>query len=201
MVVLSHMLDNPKDFDDITLITILTLVRKDRLPYLMKRWKHRINMVIFATENEIDELREVIDSYKSYKRITFILYIVKSRTNSRYQSIYYDGKKPVYRNNTIFPINVLRDLAIEFIFPINVLRDLAIEFIDTTHYFVSDIDVYSSDTLYSTLQIHNQTLKDPKAVLLLKSFLMNEKEVDHKNCYEKGLCENMYAIWIDGCNE
>ena len=126
-------------------------------------------MVIFATENEIDELREVIDSYKSYKRITFILYIVKSRTNSRYQSIYYDGKKPVYRNNTIFPINVLRDLAIE--------------------------------TLYSTLQIHNQTLKDPKAVLLLKSFLMNEKEVNHKNCYEKGLCENMYAIWIDGCNE
>ena len=187
MVVLSHMLDNPNDFDDITLITILTLVRKDRLPYLMKRWKHRINMVIFATENEIDELREVIDSYKSYKRITFILYIVKSRTNSRYQSIYYDGLKPVYRNNTIFPINVLRDLAIEFI--------------DTTHYFVSDIDVYSSDTLYSTLQIHNQTLKDPKAVLLLKSFLMNEKEVDHKNCYEKGLCENMYAIWIDGCNE
>lgn len=144
-------------------------------------------MVIFATENEIDELREVIDSYKSYKRITFILYIVKSRTNSRYQSIYYDGKKSVYRNNTIFPINVLRDLAIEFI--------------DTTHYFVSDIDVFSSDTLYSTLQIHNQTLKDPKAVLLLKSFLMNEKEVDHKNCYEKGLCENMYAIWIDGCNE
>ena len=78
MVVLSHMLDNPNDFDDITLITILTLVRKDRLPYLMKRWKHRINMVIFASENEIDELREVIDSYKSYKRITFILYIVKS---------------------------------------------------------------------------------------------------------------------------
>ena len=181
------MLDNPNDFDDITLITILTLVRKDRLPYLMKRWKHRINMVIFVTENEIDELREVIDSYKSYKRITFILYIVKSRIGSRYQSIYYDEKKPVYRNNTIFPINVLRDLAIEFI--------------DTTHYFVSDIDVYSSDTLYSTLQIHNQTLKDPKAVLLLKSFLMNEKEVDHKNCYEKGLCENMYAIWIDGCNE
>ena len=138
-------------------------------------------MVIFATENEIDELREVIDSYKSYKRITFILYIVKSRTNSRYQSINYNGKKCVYRNNTIFPINVLRDLAIEFI--------------DTTHYFVSDIDVYS------TLQIHNQTLKDPKAVLLLKSFLMNEKEVNHKNCYEKGLCENMYAIWIDGCNE
>ena len=123
-VALSYILDNPKDYDDVTLITILTLVRKDRLPYLMKRWKHRINMVIFVTENEIDELREVIDSYKSYKRITFILYIVKSRIGSRYQSIYYDEKKPVYRNNTIFPINVLRDLAIEFI--------------DTTHYFVSD---------------------------------------------------------------
>lgn len=185
-VALSYILDNPKDYDDVTLITILTLVRKDRLPYLMKRWKHRINMVIFVTENEIDELKEVIDSYKSYKRITFILYIVKSRIGSRYQSIYYDEKKPVYRNNTIFPINVLRDLAIEFI--------------DTTHYFVSDIDVFSSDTLYSTLQIHNQTLKDPKAVLLLKSFLMNEKEVNHKNCYEKGLCENMYMICMDRCN-
>ena len=151
--------------------------RKDRLPYLMKRWKHRINMVIFVKENEIEELRGVIESYRSYKRITFILYIVKNRKGSKYESIYYDVKKPVYRNDTIFPINVLRDLAIEFI--------------DTTHYFVSDIDVFSSDTLYSTLQIHKKTLKDPKAVLLLKSFLMNEKEVDHKKCYEEGLCKEM----------
>ena len=173
----SIILDNTKDFDDITLITILTVGRKDRLPYLMERWKHRINMVIFAKENEFEELKEIIDTYKSYKRITFIVYIVKTRVGSNYQCIYYDAKKPVYRNNTIFPINVLRDLAIEFI--------------DTTHYFVSDIDVYSSDTLYSTLHLHNKTLKDPKAVLLLKSFLMNEEKVDHKNCYEKGQCTDM----------
>ena len=134
-------------------------------------------MVIFVKENEIEELREVIETYRPYKRITFILYIVKNRTGLKYQSIYYDVKKTVYRNDTIFPINVLRDLAIEFI--------------DTTHYFVSDIDVFSSDTLYSTLQIHNETLRDPKAVFLLKSFLMNEKKVNHKKCYEKGLCEDM----------
>ena len=134
-------------------------------------------MVIFVKENEIKELREVIETYRPYKRITFILYIVKNRIGSKYQSIYYDVKKTVYRNDTIFPINVLRDLAIEFI--------------DTTHYFVSDIDVFSSDTLYSTLQIHNETLRDPKAVILLQLFLMNDKKVNLKKCYEKGLCQDM----------
>ena len=178
MVVLSHMLDNPNDFDDITLITILTLVRKDRLPYLMKRWKHRINMVIFVTENEIDELREVIDSYKSHKRITFILYIVKSRTNSRYQSIYYDGKKPVYRNNTIFPINVLRDLAIEFI--------------DTTHYFICDIDAFPSETLYDSIALHNETLHDQKAVFVLKLFkMLTRSRRLYSQCRKYGLCNEM----------
>lgn len=139
-------------------------------------------MVLFAKESELNEIWDLMKSYEEYKRITYILYIVKENVKTPYKSVFYDPSNPSYSNNTIFPINLMRDLAIESI--------------DTTHYFVSDIDVFSSDTLYDTLRKHNETLKDPKAVLLLKSFLMNEQVVDHSECYKKGVCHNMYSLFI-----
>ena len=170
-------LDIDKDFDDVTLITILTLNRKDRLPYLMKRWKHRINMAIFLQERDIPEVKQLINEYSSFHRIKFILYIVKDKIDTPYRSIYFDPVKPIYSNETIFPINVLRDLAIESI--------------ETTHYYVSDIDVFASDTLYDTILLHKNLLRNPKSVFILKSFLMSEEKVNHTDCYKTGNCSWM----------
>lgn len=144
----------------------------------MKRWQHRISLVFFIEENDLYKMGKVIDEYRKYNRITFILYIVNHRKESSWQSIYYDISHPVVSNETIFPINILRDLAIEFI--------------DTTHYFVSDIDVFSSDTLYDTLIKHKDVLKDPKAVLLLQTFITNKNAINLNNCFNKGVCKDMY---------
>ena len=181
-VVNFHLeIDSSKQFDDVTLITILTLNRQDRLPYLMKRWKHRILMSIMIKESEIPNVIKLIDDYKIYQRITYLLYIIKEKPSFQGKSIFFDSTGPTFSNETIFPINLLRDLAIESI--------------ETTHYFVSDIDVFSSETLYQSLMIHNETLRDPKAVLLLKSFLMNEARIDHQLCYREGRCNYMYCLW------
>lgn len=172
-----HIVDLDKDFDDVTLITILTLNRKDRLPYLMKRWKHRINMAIFLRERDIPEVKQLINDYSSYRRIKFILYIVKDEVDTPYRSIYFDPVKPLYSNETIFPINVLRDLAIESI--------------ETTHFYVSDIDVFASDTLYDTILLHKDLLRMPRTVFILKSFLMSERTINHTDCYKTGNCSWM----------
>ena len=64
-VICSHVtLDLDEAFSDVTLITILTLNRKDRLPYLMSRWKHRINMALFLKEEEIPQVDK--DRKKEY---------------------------------------------------------------------------------------------------------------------------------------
>lgn len=173
-------LDDNNGFDDVTLITVLTLDRQDRLPYLVKRWKHRIVMSIFLKESELPRTEQIVNIYKNEKRITFLLYIISEDYKSFYKSIFYDVKGPQYYNETMFPINLLRDLAIETI--------------ETTHYFISDIDVFSSVTLYDTIIRHKEVLKDPKAVFLLKSFKMSTKTINHKDCFEKGICQQMYSF-------
>ena len=134
-------------------------------------------MSIMIMESELHSTIDLIQAYEHYRQITFLLYIIKDQPSIQSRSIFYDTTGPSYSDETIFPINLLRDLAIESI--------------ETTHYFVSDIDVFSSETLYDSLMLHNKTLRDPKAVLLLKSFLMNEKKIDHEACYTEGQCTYM----------
>ena len=134
-------------------------------------------MSIMIMESELHSVIDLIQAYEHYRQITFLLYIIKDQTSIQGRSIFYDTTGPSYSNETIFPINLLRDLAIESI--------------ETTHYFVSDIDVFSSETLYDSLMLHNETLRDPKAVLLLKLFLMDKKKIDHDSCFQEGQCTYM----------
>ena len=136
-------------------------------------------------ESELHSVIKVIQAYEHYRQITFLLYIIKDKTSIPGRSIFYDTTGPSYSKETTFPINLLRDLAIESI--------------ETTHFFVSDIDVFfvsdidvfSSETLYESLMLHQKTLHDPKAVLLLKSFLMNKNKIDHDSCFLEGQCTYM----------
>ena len=134
-------------------------------------------MSIMIMESELHLAIDLIQAYEHYRQITFLLYIIKDQPSIKSRSIFYDTTGPSYSNETIFPINLLRDLAIESI--------------ETTHYFVSDIDVFSSETLYDSLMLHNETLRDPKAVLLLKLFLMDKKQIDHDSCFKEGQCTYM----------
>ena len=88
-------IDNEKGFDGVTLITVITLDRHNRLPYLLKRWKHEIVLAIAVKESELaqvgheivlaiavkeSELAQVgtlINAYNDYKQITFVIYVIR----------------------------------------------------------------------------------------------------------------------------
>ena len=119
----------------------------------------------------------LINAYNDYKQITFVIYVIKE-LNTYFKSIFYDDSGPIYSNKTIFPINLLRDLSIESI--------------DTTHYFICDIDAFPSETLYDSIALHNETLHDQKAVYVLKLFKMITRSRKlYSQCRKYGLCNEM----------
>ena len=170
-------IDNEKGFDGVTLITVITLDRHNRLPYLLKRWKHEIVLAIAVKESELAQVGTLINAYNDYKQITFVIYVIRE-LNTYFKSIFYDDSGPIYSNKTIFPINLLRDLSIESI--------------DTTHYFICDIDAFPSETLYDSIVLHNETLHDQKAVFVLKLFKMKTRSRRlYSQCRKYGLCNEM----------
>ena len=169
---------------DFTLISVLTMNRVDRIPFLLQRWKHRICLSIFLTEKEIHKVEGIIKNFSRTKQITFILYILKEFPNVPFKSIYYDSFGADHYNQSIFPINLLRDFAIESI--------------DTSHYVITDIDAFPSQTLYSSLKEHYKLLKNEKVVILIKTFRMIPSEASRNKCLKKGDCLNMstFRVWI-----
>lgn len=179
MMILIYI-DNNKGFDGVTLITVITIDRQNRLPYLLKRWKYDIVLAISVLESELAQVEALINSYIEYKQITFVIYVIKTM-NTPYKSILYDDSGPIYSNNAIFPINLLRDLSIESI--------------DTTHYFICDIDAFPSKSLYDSIVLHKELLYDHKAVFVLKLFKVITRSKKLANqCRKYGLCNKMYLI-------
>ena len=163
---------------DFTLISVLTLSRIDRIPFLLQRWKHQICLSILLTEKEIPQVAGAIKNFSKTKQIIFILYILKELPNVPFRSIYYNTYGADHFNQTVFPINLLRDLAIESI--------------DTSHFVITDIDAFPSKTLYSSLRAHTKLLTNEKAVVLIKTFRMNAEGINLRMCFKKGICLNMF---------
>ena len=175
------IIDIEKGFGGVTLITVISIDRQNRLPYLLRRWKHEIVLAICVLESQLSQVGELIKKYNEYNQITFIIYVIRNNNDSSFKTIFYDDSGPVYSNNTIFPINLLRDLSIESI--------------DTTHYFICDIDAFPSETLYDSIIMHNETLCDHKAIFVLKLFHMTVKSKKlNSQCRKYGLCDEMFIL-------
>ena len=167
---------------DFTLISVISINRIDRIPFLIHRWKNRICLSVLLTEKEIPQVEDFINNFSKTRQITFILYIIREIPDVPFRSIYYDTFGADHYNQTLFPINLLRDLAIESI--------------DTSHYVITDIDAFPSQSLYSSLKSHAKLLKNEKAVILIKTFRMNDQVINMKKCYHRGACLDMFIFWV-----
>ena len=69
------------------------------------------------------------------------------------------------------------------LYPINELRDVAIESIATTHYLLLDADVFPSNDLYHIIRLNHETLENHYNCLLLELFEYDhcEKNVNASN--------------------
>lgn len=123
------------------------------------------------------KLDRVLRPYMN-ERITFVLYVVKEYKNKTYYAHYI---KSVIRQDYV-------RYAIP-IFPLNTMRDLAIESIATTHYLLIDIDFFPSSTLFDHLNSFEKVLKKPNTVVLLPTFTTEIKKVIQ--CRKFDFCEKL----------
>lgn len=86
------------------------------IPYLLRRWSGRLSLVLYGTDDEEAKIIQYLDQREYDERLSLIVYLVKNGTE--------ESKT----------------------FPINALRNLGIQNSRTTHYMVTDFDVWPACT-------------------------------------------------------
>ena len=152
--------------------------RINRIPYLLERWKGRIVLSFFMTENDILKIDQLLQPYLN-SRIDFVFYVVKYLDINGNYGYYIDGKgEKVLFNEPIFPLNLMRDLSIESI--------------KTTHYLLIDIDFFISSTFYTTLNSNKRILERENSVILIPTFVTAKSKL--LSCREENNCESLYIV-------
>lgn len=153
--------------------------RLDRLKYHVERWKGAMSIACFVP---LDEYKSFVKSISSYlgMPITFVVY-VPSKPNRLSYFIEDTGVK------RIFPSTL---------YPLNLLRDLAIESIHTTHYMHIDVDLFLSsltsafssflDTIEQSIRDNLITLLNERNVLLLLAFRYSFRKLA-SGCTNRGI--------------
>lgn len=142
-----------------------------------------MSVACFVQMDEFSSFVKAISPYLDMP-ITFIVYIpLKAKRSS-----YFISESGVKRKfvRTLYPVNLLRDLAIESIY--------------TTHYMNIDADIFisgsngsllsSSDTIEQSIQSNLKVLQKEENVLLIITF-QPTANMTSSRCLLKG----------DGCNE
>ena len=156
---------------------ILRLSRADRLPYILQRWKGKISVSVLAKENELVSLAHTISTYMNSGRIVFSVYVTKAITESNI---------PFY----VQPNGTHLEYP-EGFYPINTMRDLAIESISTTHCLVADVDMFPSDGLESSIDQYAEELCDHRNMVIVPTFQYN-RNASMKQCFVRGNCDDLY---------
>ena len=127
----------------------------------------------------MESLADRVLEYAGLERIVFTVYVTKMITS-----------------NTI-PFYVLADGTHlnypEGFYPINTLRDLAIESISTTHCLIADMDMLPSMGLESSINEYAEVLRDHHNMIALTLFRYKNHS-SLSRCYSEGVCEELYVM-------
>ena len=132
-------------------------------------------MSIFAKESELSSLAHVLSQYVSTRRLVFSIYVMKGIQTDTPFYVQQNGRHLYYPNG---------------FYPINTLRDLAIESISTTHCLVTDVDMFPSDGLESSIDQYAEELCDHRNLVVVPTFQYKEHP-SLKKCYEEGECGDL----------
>lgn len=107
--------------------------RVDRLsymPFLAERWKGHFSLALIASENELTQIDSFLVQYASLPHFRVTLYVVYSDAPRNYVVYTREPTRKRVINRRIFPINLLRDYALN-----NVV---------TSHVMLLDMDLWPS---------------------------------------------------------
>lgn len=150
-----------------------SLNRFNRFAYTLRRWRGPVSVSVFALESEVERVASKLIQFGKRGDIVFSVYVRKSVSGAN---------EPFY----ILPFTKGRMRLRKGMYPMNLLRDLSIESIRTSHYFMMDIDVFPSNTLYSRVIGYGGLLSNPGVILVLPLFSFRSEDV--LNCTETDRC-------------
>ena len=124
-------------------------------------------------EAQIEEAAAKIQRFMKKSKLVFTIYIQKVITekNTPYYSFPNGEKK-------FFPRGM---------YPVNIMRDLSIESITTTHYLLTDVDVFLSSGIQSTIDSYSDLLQNHRNFVVLPLFEYANTTVIQR-CYDDGVC-------------
>ena len=127
----------------------------------------------------MESLADRVLEYAGLERIVFTVYVTKTITNNTI---------PFYVQQNGTHLNYPNGF-----YPINTLRNLAIESISTTHLLVADTDVFPSMGLESSINEYAEVLRDHHNMIALTLFRYKNHSA-LSECYSEGVCEELCVI-------
>ena len=151
----------------------------NRLPFILKRWKGVISLSVLVKESEVESLANRILGCAGLRRIVFTVYVTKTITKSTIPFyVLADGTHLNYPNG---------------FYPINTLRNLAIESVSTTHCLIADMDMLPSMGMESSINEYAEVLRDHHNMIVLTLFRYNNHS-SLSQCYSEGVCDELCVI-------
>ena len=159
------------------------------MKYHIQRWKGPMSVACFIQLREFTSFVRLISPFLGLP-ITFIVYVpLKPRSSSYF----------IENNGT-------RSVFSSLLYPVNLLRDLAIESIHTTHYMHIDADLFLSswvdssysfsDTIEQSFQSNIEYLRNERDLLVLLYFKVARKDLV-ANCRNGSIsCEAMSSLFV-----
>ena len=127
----------------------------------------------------MESLADRVLEYAGLRRIVFTVYVTKTITKSNI---------PFYVQQNGSHLNYP-----DGFYPINTLRDLAIESISTTHLLVADTDVFPSMGMESSINEYAEVLRDHHNMIALTLFRY-KKHPALSQCYSEGVCDELCVM-------
>ena len=129
----------------------------------------------------MESLADRVLEFAGLGRIVFTVYVTKTITNTIPFYVQQNGSHLNYPNG---------------FYPINTLRNLAIESISTTHLLVADMDMFPSMGLESSINEYAEVLRDHHNMIALTLFGY-KKHPSLDRCYSEGVCDELYVMKFD----
>ncbi|KAM7456586.1 hypothetical protein BLSTO_02654 [Blastocystis sp. subtype 1] len=153
------------------------LNRFNRFPFILQRWPGYVSVAIFVKQSEVPALAEKMAQFAAERRVIYTVYVQKT----------IDPENPPFY---MMP-NKEKRLYPKGLYPLNILRDLAIESIHTTHFFMIDADVFLSKTLYANLRKYANLLTNHKVVMFIPLFEYANSAALQR-CYNTNDCDQLW---------
>ena len=124
-------------------------------------------------------LADRVLEYAGLGRIVFTVYVTKTITSNTI---------PFYVQQNGTHLNYPNGF-----YPINTLRNLAIESISTTHCLIADMDMLPSMGMESSINEYAEVLRDHHNMIVLTLFRYNNHS-SLSQCYSEGVCDELCVV-------